>query len=191
MRGKLEIACGSYNELNPSYNLWHTDSGDDTRFTLFHTVDGAPKGGVEGVEGRSSSTTRQELASIETVAMCGPITAGIRIGLFGMDSAHRPRCDAWVFQLRSWFWNYYYYGKDWYYQRADDPPYRLFHEVGQAACETGGHCKRGAMGRSRARYLPATVPSLQLGVDGPRTGQGMRRVRRCVIHEAPLDSGGA
>lgn len=47
MRGKLEIACGSYNELNPSYNLWHTDSGDDTRFTLFHTVDGAPKGGVE------------------------------------------------------------------------------------------------------------------------------------------------
>ena len=47
MNGKLEIACGSYNELNASYNLWHTDSGDDTHFTLYHTIDDEPEGGVE------------------------------------------------------------------------------------------------------------------------------------------------
>lgn len=122
MRGKLEIACGSYNELNASYNLWHTDSGDDTRFTLFHTVDGAPKGGVE--EG-------SKVVVIDNEAGSGIHRDGCHVWT---DYREYPGSDysVWIrrterdamhgFQLRSWFWNYYYYGKDWYYQRADDPP---------------------------------------------------------------------
>ena len=70
----------------------------------------------------SSSTTRQELASIETVAMCGPITAGIQDRIIRYGSGAPDRDAMHGFQLRSWFWNYYFYGKDWYYQRADDPP---------------------------------------------------------------------
>lgn len=103
MRGKLEIACGSYNELNPSYNLWHTDSGDDTRFTLFHTVDGVPKGGVE--EG-------SKVVVIDNEAGAGIHRDGCHVwtdyrGYPGSDYSvwiRRTDRDAMHgFQLRSWF----------------------------------------------------------------------------------------
>ena len=76
------------------------------------------------------------------------------------------------FQLRSWFWNYYYYGKDWYYQRADDPPIGFSTKwVKQRAKRVGIASEAQWAGRVLV-ISPATVPSLQLGVDGPRTGQG-------------------
>ena len=172
MRGKLEIACGSYNELNPSYNLWHTDSGDDTRFTLFHTVDGAPKGGVE--EG-------SKVVVIDNEAGAGIHRDGCHVwtdyrGYPGSDYSvwiRRTDRDAMHgFQLRSWFWNYYYYGKDWYYQRADDPPIGFSTKwVKQCAKRVGIASEAQWAGRVLV-ISPATVPSLQLGVDGPRTGQG-------------------
>ena len=172
MRGKLEIACGSYNELNPSYNLWHTDSGDDTRFTLFHTVDGAPKGGVE--EG-------SKVVVIDNEAGAGIHRDGCHVwtdyrGYPGSDYSvwiRRTDRDAMHgFQLRSWFWNYYYYGKDWYYQRADDPPIGFSTKwVKQRAKRVGIASEAQWAGRVLV-ISPATVPSLQLGVDGPRTGQG-------------------
>ena len=172
MRGKLEIACGSYNELNPSYNLWHTDSGDDTRFTLFHTVDGASKGGVE--EG-------SKVVVIDNEAGAGIHRDGCHVwtdyrGYPGSDYSvwiRRTDRDAMHgFQLRSWFWNYYYYGKDWYYQRADDPPIGFSTKwVKQRAKRVGIASEAQWAGRVLV-ISPATVPSLQLGVDGPRTGQG-------------------
>lgn len=166
MRGKLEIACGSYNELNPSYNLWHTDSGDDTRFTLFHTVDGAPKGGVE--EG-------SKVVVIDNEAGAGIHRDGCHVwtdyrGYPGSDYSvwiRRTDRDAMHgFQLRSWFWNYYYYGKDWYYQRADDPPIGFSTKwVKQRAKRVGIASEAQWAGRVLVIF-PATVPSLQLGVDG-------------------------
>ena len=76
------------------------------------------------------------------------------------------------FQLRSWFWNYYYYGKDWYYQRADDPPIGFSTKwVKQQAKRVGIASEAQWAGRVLVIF-PATVPSLQLGVDGPRAGQG-------------------
>lgn len=70
------------------------------------------------------------------------------------------------FQLRSWFWNYYYYGKDWYYQRADDPPIGFSTKwVKQRAKRVGIASEAQWAGRVLV-ISPATVPSLQLGVDG-------------------------
>lgn len=120
--GRLEIACGSYNGLNPSYNLWHTDSGEDTRFSLYHAVDDAPAGGA---------LEEAKVVTIDNEAGGGIHRDGAHIwtdyrGYAGSDySVWIRRTDAVVkhsFQLRSWFWNYYYYGTDWYYNRGDSPP---------------------------------------------------------------------
>lgn len=121
LTGRLEIACGSFNSINPAYNLWHTDSGDDTRFSLYHAIDDQPAGGA--------------LEEAKIVAIDNESGAGLH-----RDGAHvwtdyrsyGTDYDVWVrrepvvrkhsFQLRSWFWNYYYYGTDWYFNRSDDPP---------------------------------------------------------------------
>ena len=172
MNGKLEIACGSYNELNASYNLWHTDSGDDTRFTLYHTIDDEPEGGVE---------EDSKVVVIDNEAGAGIHRDGCHVWT---DYREYPGSNysVWVrridrdamhgFQLRSWFWNYYYYGKDWYYQRADDPPIGFSTKwVKQRARRVGIASEAQWAGRVLV-ISPATVPSLHLGVEGPWAGQG-------------------
>lgn len=120
--GLLEIACGSYNGRNASYNLWHTDSGDDTRFSLYHAVNDLPEGGA--------------LEESKVVVIDNEVGGGIH-----KDGAHvwtdyraypQNSYSVWIrrsaqavkhsFQLRSWFWNYYYFGTNWYYDRSSDPP---------------------------------------------------------------------
>ena len=173
MNGKLEIACGSYNELNASYNLWHTDSGDDTRFTLYHTIDDEPEGGVE---------EDSKVVVIDNEAGAGIHRDGCHVWT---DYREYPGSNysVWVrridrdamhgFQLRSWFWNYYYYGKDWYYQRADDPPIGFSTKwVKQRARRVGIASEAQWAGRVLV-ISPATVPSLHLGVEGPWAGQGV------------------
>ena len=120
--GRLEIACGSYNEHNASYNLWHPDSGDDTRYTLLHRVNGRPEAGfVEGehvvvIDNETGDGLHRDGAQIWTDYRSYP----------GSDYSVWIRREASAmlhsFQLKSSFWNYYYYGTDWYYNRQGDPP---------------------------------------------------------------------
>lgn len=123
LTGVLQIACGSFNGLNKNYNLWHTWSGDDTRFSLYHRVDGQPADG--------------DLEESKVVVIDNEQGEGIHKTEWHIWTDYREyagsRYDVWVrrkdvtavhaYQLRSWFWNYYYYGKDWYGKSCkDDPP---------------------------------------------------------------------
>ncbi len=123
LTGVLQIACGSYNGVNENYNLWHTWSGDDTRFSLYHRVDGKPADG--------------ECLESKVVVIDNERGEGIHKAEWHIWTDYREypgsRYDVWVrrqsaaamhaYQLRSWFWNYYYFGKSWYGQNCkDDPP---------------------------------------------------------------------
>ncbi len=123
LTGVLQIACGSYNGLDRTYNLWHTWSGDDTRFSLYHRTDGNPPSG--------------ELEESKVVVIDNEQGGGIHKADWHIWTDYREypgsRYDVWVrrqdvaamhaYQLRSWFWNYYYFGKSWYGKACrDDPP---------------------------------------------------------------------
>lgn len=123
LTGVLQIACGSYNARNKNYNLWHTWSGDDTRFSLYHRADGQPSDG--------------ELEESKVVVIDNEQGEGLHKTEWHIWTDYReyadPYYDVWVrrrdvtsihaYQLRSWFWNYYYYGKNWYGKACrDDPP---------------------------------------------------------------------
>lgn len=120
--GLLEIACGSYNGKNASYNLWHTDSGDDTRFSLYHAIDDKPEGGrleeskVVVIDNEAGSGIHKDGAQIWTDYRQYPQSA------YSIWIRRSSRVAKHSFQLRSWFWNYYYFGTNWYFDRADDPP---------------------------------------------------------------------
>ncbi len=120
--GLLEIACGSYNGKNASYNLWHTDSGDDTRFSLFHAIDDQPEGGaleeskVVVIDNEAGSGLHKDGAHVWTDYRAYPQNS------YSVWIRRYPRAVKHSFQLRSWFWNYYYFGTNWYYDRSDDPP---------------------------------------------------------------------
>ncbi len=123
LTGVLQIACGSYNGNNKDYNLWHPWSGDDTRFSLYHRVDGQPAAG--------------ELEGSKVVVIDNEQGDGLHRDGWHIWTDYREypgsRYDVWVrrrdavalhaYQLRSWFWNYYYFGYGWYgAARRDDPP---------------------------------------------------------------------
>ncbi len=120
--GKLEIACGSYNGNDASYNLWHPDSGDDTRYTLVHRIHSQPP--AEFIEG-------EHVVVIDNEVGDGLHRDGAQVWT---DYRSYPGSDysVWIrreqdqvlhsFQLKSSFWNYYYYGTQWYSKRSDDPP---------------------------------------------------------------------
>jgi hypothetical protein len=120
--GKLEIACGSYNGLDASYNLWHPDSGDDTRYTLLHRTNGQPEGGfvedehVVVIDNEVGEGRHQGSGHIWTDYRSYP----------GADYSvwirREPTAALHSFQLKSSFWNYYYYGTKWYSDRKDNPP---------------------------------------------------------------------
>ena len=122
LTGVLEIACGSYNGRNASYNMWHADSGDDTRFSLYHAVDDAPAGGrleeskVVAIDNEAGSGIHKDGAQIWTDYRRYPQNS------YSVWIRRSSRAVKHSFQLRSWFWNYYYFGTDWYFDRASDPP---------------------------------------------------------------------
>lgn len=120
--GRLEIACGSYNGRNASYNLWHTDSGDDTRFSLYHAIDDRPIGGsleeskVVVIDNEAGSGIHKDGAHVWTDYRWYPQSN------YSVWVRRLPQAAKHSFQLRSWFWNYYYFGTNWYYDRSNDPP---------------------------------------------------------------------
>ena len=122
LTGVLEIACGSYNERNASYNLWHTDSGDDTRFSLYHAIDDYPEGGeleeskVVVIDNEAGSGIHKDGAQIWTDYRQYPQNT------YSVWVRRATRAVKHSFQLRSWFWNYYYFNTNWYYDRSNDPP---------------------------------------------------------------------
>lgn len=122
LTGLLEIACGSYNGSNASYNLWHTDSGDDTRFSLYHAIDDYPKGGkleeskVVAIDNEAGSGIHKNGAHIWTDYRRYPQNS------YSIWVRRQQKAVKHSFQLRSWFWNYYYFGTDWYFDRSSDPP---------------------------------------------------------------------
>lgn len=122
LTGLLEIACGSYNGRNASRNLWHTDSGDDTRFSLYHAVDDYPDGGlleeskVVVIDNETGDGLHKDGAHIWTDYRSYPQNT------YSVWIRRAPQAVKHSFQLRSWFWNYYYFDTGWYYDRSSDPP---------------------------------------------------------------------
>ncbi len=167
--GTLEIACGSYNGRNANYNLWHTTSGDDTCYTLLHRVDGKPsEGSIEGshvvvIDNEAGDGLHKDGAQVWTDYRSYP----------GSDYSVWVRRENQValhsFQLKSSFWNYYYFGKNWYYARKDDPPINYTTQWVEQRADRIMISSNLAWGNRVLCISPLSWPNRGLAVPGAQT----------------------
>ena len=172
--GKLEIACGSYNGLNADYNLWHTTSGDDTCYTLLHRVDGLPSGGaVEGshvvvIDNEAGEGLHKDGAQVWTDYRSYPGSD------YSVWVRREDRCVPHSFQLKSSFWNYYYYGKNWYYSRRDDPPINYTTQWVEQQADKIMISSNLAWGNRVLNVSPLSWPNMSLAVPGAQTASDVQ-----------------
>ena len=127
LNGRLEIACGSYNENDLTYNLWHPGSGDDTRFSLYSVLYN-PEGQhpEELVQSKVIDIDNQVGEGIHTDTDTGQIWTDYRSypgsNDYNLWVRRYPWETTWAFQMRAWFWNYYYYGTGWYSGSGEKHP---------------------------------------------------------------------
>lgn len=184
--GKLDIACGSYNGRNADYNLWHTTSGDDTCYTLLHRIDGKPSEGI--VEG-------QHVVVIDNEVGAGLHKDGAQVWT---DYRSYPGSDysVWIrrekqvvphsFQLKSSYWNYYYYGQTWYYARKDDPPINYTTQWVEQLADRIMISSNLAWGNRVLNISPLSSPNVSLAVPGAQSVSDVQCVvaaKECVTSQ--------
>lgn len=126
VNGRLEIACGSYNGNDAGYPLWHYDSDDDVLFALYAARDGGE--GSEHSRRIANLSNDWRSASAGGDEVQGVYRDGSQAWTDYREWAGGNAYDVWIrreaapyllrLQLRSWFWDYYYYGTSWYLGRG-------------------------------------------------------------------------